>query len=671
MANKVEILINAKDNASDVLGGLGSLLPGLGKAFAAVGAAGTAAAAGIFAITKSTAESYDRIQKFSDQLGISTEFISKMAYASDLAGVKLETSNKAIQKLQIGIGEAGRGIGIAKDAFDALGISIRDQNNQLKTAETIMPELAEAFHNVANATQRAELASKIFGQRGVEMLQFFTNGKKGLEEVTKEAEKFGLVVSSKAAANAAAFNDSLTRVTGAFKGLKNYMAEQVMPIITGLANRFADFVANNRGAIIDFAEKAVSALGGFIEFGSYGVAALIDAWTGLKEIWQILKISFAELNTSITKGIVYIVEKVQSLLEALNFKGIFDDAIEGVKRFADSQNVVIEDMEKMADKAWGTLNSLANDGLAVEKVADFSAKVKETIAELKAEGNVGELLAVSDKTKEQSIDNIGQMTAAQKAAYEQLLAAHDEYYLSEEDRLAEWYEVQQEMFAGNKEALALIEDVYRAKSEELEIASRQRISDFDKKKKIAEDKTDKEKIKSEQKKADALYGIQETLGVKGFNLFKLMNIKETLATTHQAAMNAYNAVVGIPVIGPALAPPAYAAAFALGMGEVASIKGISLGGAAHGGLDYVPDEQTYLLQRGERVLSPNQNADLTDALNRGGIGGGNITIENMEFVFNVPTADQLIDMTADDWQEVVIERVLPAFRVLAMQGQTI
>ncbi|WP_444927184.1 hypothetical protein ACJJI4_04235 [Microbulbifer sp. TRSA002] len=42
-------------------------------------------------------------------------------------------------------------------------------------------------------------------------------------------------------------------------------------------------------------------------------------------------------------------------------------------------------------------------------------------------------------------------------------------------------------------------------------------------------------------------------------------------------------------------------------------------GIAHGGLDYVPKESTYLLDRGERVLSPNQNADLTAALKGGGL----------------------------------------------------
>ncbi|NOR70891.1 MAG: tape measure protein [Methylomarinum sp.] len=41
----------------------------------------------------------------------------------------------------------------------------------------------------------------------------------------------------------------------------------------------------------------------------------------------------------------------------------------------------------------------------------------------------------------------------------------------------------------------------------------------------------------------------------------------------------------------------------------------SVAGAAHGGLGYVPKESTYLLDKGERVLSPNQNKDLVSFLN--------------------------------------------------------
>lgn len=49
---------------------------------------------------------------------------------------------------------------------------------------------------------------------------------------------------------------------------------------------------------------------------------------------------------------------------------------------------------------------------------------------------------------------------------------------------------------------------------------------------------------------------------------------------------------------------------------------------AHGGLDYVPEETTYLLDEGERVLSPRQNSDLTNYLanSENSKGGGDVNI---------------------------------------------
>lgn len=54
----------------------------------------------------------------------------------------------------------------------------------------------------------------------------------------------------------------------------------------------------------------------------------------------------------------------------------------------------------------------------------------------------------------------------------------------------------------------------------------------------------------------------------------------------------------------------------MGVAQVAQIAATPMP-SAHGGLDYVPSEETYLLDKGERVLSPNQNRDLTGFLQRG------------------------------------------------------
>jgi hypothetical protein len=49
---------------------------------------------------------------------------------------------------------------------------------------------------------------------------------------------------------------------------------------------------------------------------------------------------------------------------------------------------------------------------------------------------------------------------------------------------------------------------------------------------------------------------------------------------------------------------------------VATIQGVQAPtGMAHDGIDYVPKEGTWLLDKGERVLSPRQNADFTRAMN--------------------------------------------------------
>ena len=113
---------------------------------------------------------------------------------------------------------------------------------------------------------------------------------------------------------------------------------------------------------------------------------------------------------------------------------------------------------------------------------------------------------------------------------------------------------------------------------------------------------------------------------KAYAVYKaVMNIRETYSNT-------YNSVAAIPVIGPYIAAPTAAAAAAVQVAQAAQLRSMqapSVGGIAHGGLDYVPKETTFLLDEGERVLSPRQNKDLTRYLNeRQNTTGGNVNVYN-------------------------------------------
>lgn len=96
------------------------------------------------------------------------------------------------------------------------------------------------------------------------------------------------------------------------------------------------------------------------------------------------------------------------------------------------------------------------------------------------------------------------------------------------------------------------------------------------------------------------------------------------ADTHKAAMGAYAAMADIPYVGPALG--AAAAGVVYVAGGVAAAK---LTGMAHDGIDRVPEEGTWLLNKGERVLTENTSAKLDRTLDKLDNGGSVNTVVNI------------------------------------------
>jgi hypothetical protein len=117
---------------------------------------------------------------------------------------------------------------------------------------------------------------------------------------------------------------------------------------------------------------------------------------------------------------------------------------------------------------------------------------------------------------------------------------------------------------------------------------------------------------------------------------------------------------------------AAAAVTAQGLATVERIRGVHI---AHGGLEQVPEDATFLLQRGERVLSAPQNRDLTRFLDeRGGApgagGAGGVVIEQLtvHVLEHATNADALLAMDPAQLRQVVSERIIPMLDDLARLG---
>lgn len=118
-------------------------------------------------------------------------------------------------------------------------------------------------------------------------------------------------------------------------------------------------------------------------------------------------------------------------------------------------------------------------------------------------------------------------------------------------------------------------------------------------------------------------------------------IAHAQATAFQASLAAFASTAAIPIVGPALAPGAAATAAAATAPLVAGVASTALMGIAHGGMDSIPREGTWLLDGGERVLSPGQNRDLTkflsdDSRHSGGLPPGGAQDRGVKIINNGP-----------------------------------
>lgn len=108
------------------------------------------------------------------------------------------------------------------------------------------------------------------------------------------------------------------------------------------------------------------------------------------------------------------------------------------------------------------------------------------------------------------------------------------------------------------------------------------------------------------------------LDVQGFASTFIQSMGHALmsyaaAQVAMAALSAFTAMIGVPFVGPAIAPGAAIAA-AGAAGVLMTAVGASLDGQAHDGIDSVPADGTWNLKKGERVTTAETSAKLDRTL---------------------------------------------------------
>lgn len=164
-----------------------------------------------------------------------------------------QAKRNALQKVtdaETALSQAQSGRAVATGQI--LGVSTRYANGSLKPLAKLLPDLSEKFKQMANGPEKTALAMKLFGRSGALLLPFLNKGKAGFAALSKEAEKLGVVLSSKDTEAIKEDTRNQRLYTAAMQGLHIQIGRYVLPVLT----KFVGFIVSKMPPVIAFAAKA-------------------------------------------------------------------------------------------------------------------------------------------------------------------------------------------------------------------------------------------------------------------------------------------------------------------------------------------------------------------------------------------------------------------------------
>jgi hypothetical protein len=442
----------AKDSTKKIAG----YAKNVAVAFAATG---VAAAAGLAALVRSSIDAADELSKTSKIVGVAIEDLSGLKHAAELSGVEFGQLESGLIKLNRITADAFEGIGAGADAYEALGISVKNADGSLKNNYDLIQEIAEQFQLMEDGAQKAALAQDLFGRSGAKLIPLLNGGAEGLADFREEAERLGLVINKNTGEAAEQFNDNIDRLKKTLVGLGNTIAADVTPELAELTDIFAD---------PEFQSSIADIAAGIVTIGAKAVEAIKDLTTFGKVLGEEIARITQGIDTSNLADVDDQIEKVKSAIanpsERLRFFGknglveyfSADELNQELTKLLDQRDALIKnnpppslikpkEEEKKASNA-----SFEDSGIDKQITAEIDARIKlqkelnsafenqvaayrETVA---LSGEVGELDRIRYAIAEGSLVGINEQ---QQLRLESLAAEIDkinEIKKAEEERLA-------------------------------------------------------------------------------------------------------------------------------------------------------------------------------------------------------------------------------------------
>ncbi len=329
----------------------------------AVMTAALVAAATAFTVKmKHIIDDADEIGKMAQKLGLSTEELSKLKYAAEISGVSIEQLGVAMSKLN-------KNAVAGSAAFASLGIELKNSDGTLRSNTEILGDIAERFSKFKDNATKSAMAMEIFGKSGAEIIPLLNSGKSGLDAMGAEAERLGIVFSTKTAKSAEQFNDNMTRLSKNVEGISLSIGSGLLPVLVQLSETMKS--SNNETSAFSVLGKSLGAVLILVANRAMEVnQAFKDIGNGIADV------AFAA--TQLAQG------KFKEAFETMRKDG--QDSAEGWAKISTDVNKMWESWDGKAQQAAASVSvvtqSMEEQAKTVLKVSELHFKAAATTKRL-------------------------------------------------------------------------------------------------------------------------------------------------------------------------------------------------------------------------------------------------------------------------------------------------
>lgn len=197
----------------------------------------------------------DKAAKDAQRFGVPIEQLTALQFAANLSGVQMDKLGDSMKDLLKNASEAANGVKGQASLFRALGVDVTDASGKVRSASDLIGDLAEVFSGLDDGATKTNLAMKVFGESGKELIPMLNAGRAGIKGMTDEAERAGVVMGSETSKAAEMFNDNMSRLAGSVDSLFIGLAEGLLPSLVDVTNEMVTGtrVAGEFGAGIEAA----------------------------------------------------------------------------------------------------------------------------------------------------------------------------------------------------------------------------------------------------------------------------------------------------------------------------------------------------------------------------------------------------------------------------------